>query len=121
MHNRQKLGAEGETAAADHLRDAGLVILDRNWRTSVEGVRGELDIIATDGGTLVVVEVKTRRSQLAGTASEAVGWDKRRRLRRLTGMYLAAHPHRGPVRGDVVALDLQPDGTWALTHHRGAW
>jgi putative endonuclease len=87
----------------------------------VEGVRGELDLVTRDRDTLVVVEVKTRRSTLAGTASEAVGWQKRRRLRRLTGLYLAEHPHRGPVRGDVVALDLDDDGRWAITHHRGVW
>ena len=121
MHDRQQLGAHGEALAADHLRAAGHEILHRNWRSSVEGVRGELDLVTRDRDTLVVVEVKTRRSTLAGTASEAVGWQKRRRLRRLTGLYLAEHPHRGPVRGDVVALDLADDGRWAITHHRGVW
>lgn len=122
MHAKQVLGAAGEDLAARHLTAQGHTVVARNWRTSVEGVRGELDLVTLDRGTLVVVEVKTRRSRLAGTASEAVGWQKRRRLRRLTGLYLAQHPHRGPVRGDVIAIDLSDDDrTWTIAHHKGAW
>lgn len=111
----------GEDLAARYLTAQGLTVLARNWRASVEGVRGELDLVAADGDVLAVVEVRTRRSRLAGTASESVGWDKRRRLRRLTGLYLAQNPHRGPVRGDVVAIDAAADGGVQLRHHRGVW
>ena len=37
-----ELGARGERIAADHLTDAGLRLLDRNWRCR----DGELDIVA---------------------------------------------------------------------------
>ncbi|MBI4601734.1 MAG: YraN family protein, partial [Planctomycetes bacterium] len=48
------LGRRGERAAARHLRRQGLRILARNVR---EG-RGEIDLVALDGATLVFVEVK---------------------------------------------------------------
>jgi putative endonuclease len=125
MHDRQHLGAAGEDLAAEVLTAAGLDIRHRNWRTSVEDVRGELDIVAVDGSVLAVVEVRTRRTGRAGgTAAESVGPAKRRRLRRLAGLYLQAHPHAGPVRGDVVTVEVvdrvgEP-GT-RVQHLRGVW
>jgi putative endonuclease len=124
MHQRQILGAAGEQLAADTLAAAGLIIRDRNWRTSVEGVRGEIDIVAVDGTTLVLVEVRTRRTGSAGSAAESVGHTKRRRLRRLAAVYLQANPHRGPVRGDVVAItvaDGVDDPLTVVDHLRGVW
>lgn len=122
MHNRQRLGAHGEELAAQHLSSMGLQVVHRNWRTSLEDVRGELDIVALEGQTLAVVEVKTRSSSHTGMAVQAVGRAKRLQLRRLTALYLAAHPHRGPVRGDVVTLDWEdPPRRWRIRHLRGVW
>ena len=55
----QDLGRRGENLAADYLTERGLVVLSRNWRCR----DGELDIVATDGSTLVVCEVKTRSTE----------------------------------------------------------
>jgi putative endonuclease len=122
MHARQRLGQQGEALAAAHLADQGYAILHRNWRAP--GGRGELDIIAVHGGVLVVCEVRTRRSHRVGSPLESVDWQKRRRLRQLTGLYLQDHPHPGPVRGDVIGIDVATDvgdvGT-VVTHLRGAW
>ncbi len=49
-------GRLGEAFAADYLAGLGWKILERN--VSFRG--GELDIIAMDGGELVVAEVRTR-------------------------------------------------------------
>lgn len=57
---RQALGREGERIVADELERRGWRIVARNAR--VEGIRGEMDVIAVDGSTLVVVEVKTGRA-----------------------------------------------------------
>ena len=124
MHRRQLLGRQGEDLAVAHLRDAGYEILHRNWQATGVGLRGELDIIARHGGVLAVCEVKTRRSHRLGTPAESVGHDKRRRLRRLTGAYLQAHPHPGQVRGDVISVDVGSDvaaGDTVVAHLRGVW
>jgi putative endonuclease len=124
MHPNQHLGRTGEDLAADHLRSLGYRLRARNWRPAGMGLRGELDLVATDGPTLVVCEVKTRRSTRAGSPSEAVTAAKRRRLRQLTLAYLQANPHVGPVRGDVVAVEVRDTANGpasAVRHLRGAW
>ena len=80
MDARHALGGDGEDLAAAHLQAAGLTLLARRWRGAAVDVRGEIDLVALDGPTLVLVEVKTRTSGPAAVL--AVGWDKRRRLRR---------------------------------------
>lgn len=52
-----RLGRRGESLSCTLLKNKGMVILARNFKTSY----GELDIVARDGGSLVFVEVKTLR------------------------------------------------------------
>ena len=59
---KDAVGAYGERVAARWLSDAGMLVLDRNWRCA----SGELDIVARDGDTIVFCEVKTRRTQRFG-------------------------------------------------------
>ncbi|GAB3489409.1 hypothetical protein GCM10027440_36710 [Nocardiopsis coralliicola] len=115
--SRAALGRYGEDLAAAHLARAGLRILDRNWRCA----GGEIDILARSGGTLVVVEVKTRTGRAYGTPLEAVDRRKRRRLRRLARAWRDAQC--GPVpprtRVDVVGVLVRRDGRAFLRHDRG--
>lgn len=85
---RRRLGAHGEQLAAEWYEAHGYQVMARNWRC----VLGELDLVCRRGGTLVICEVKTRSSQRFGTPAEAVNPAKRRRLRRLSGRWLAEHP-----------------------------
>ena len=57
MAAHNELGKEGELLAANHLQSEGYVIRHRNWRCGHK----ELDIVAEKDGTLVFVEVKTRK------------------------------------------------------------
>ncbi|MDI9570315.1 MAG: YraN family protein [Pseudomonadota bacterium] len=105
--DRISAGRRGEELAAAFLARAGYAILDRNWRCPL----GELDIVARDGGTLVFVEVRTRRSARFGAPEESVGFSKRRKLSRLATFYI----HRYglfdvPARFDVAAVHLLPSG-----------
>ena len=110
------LGRLGEKIAARYLRGRGIRVIDRNVRLQ----RGEIDLVALDGDTLVIVEVKTRRTLITGVPQAAVTAQKLRRLRKLTGLYLAEHspPHRD-VRIDVVAVLAHADGTLQLEHLQG--
>jgi putative endonuclease len=104
--NRRRLGVAGEEAVARHYRDAGYVVLDRNWRCR----DGELDLVLTLGGTLVFCEVKTRSSTAFGAPFEAVTITKQRRLRTLALRWLAEHPeHRArALRFDVASVRTAP-------------
>lgn len=112
------LGRRGEDLAAEHLRAGGLVVLSRNWRCR----EGELDIVATDGTTLVVCEVKTRSGHEFGEPAEAVTYDKIARIRRATTRWLADFRVAWcPIRFDVVAVDCPPGEPPRITHIPGAF
>jgi putative endonuclease len=100
------LGEQGEQAAARFLKRQGYKIIDRGCRSKV----GEIDLVALDGETIVLVEVKTRRTDERGAPAEAVGPVKQRRLTRAALAYLKA---RGLLeqraRFDVVAV-VWPSG-----------
>lgn len=109
-----ELGVRGEQAAARYLAARGWEILERNWRCPY----GEADIVARDvDGTIVLVEVKTRRETDGEIApEEAVGEQKRRRYRVLAASYLADHPAVPLVRLDVVALTAREGGLASVRH-----
>ena len=115
------LGRLGEESTARMLASAGWRILDRNWRCSA----GELDIVAweplaPDSGTLVFVEVKTRRGLSYGLPQEAVDPRKLARLRVLAGAWLASHEVRAAaVRIDVVGVLVPRCGLPVVEHLRG--
>jgi putative endonuclease len=110
------VGEYGERLAERFLVGEGMTVLARRWRCRL----GEIDIVAVDGGCLVVCEVKTRRSLLAGSPLEAVTPAKLARLRRLAAAWLAQQPVRfADVRVDVVAVVVPRRGAARLQHLRG--
>ncbi|OXM65790.1 MULTISPECIES: YraN family protein [Amycolatopsis] len=112
------LGRRGEDIAARHLQKLGFVVLSRNWRCR----QGELDLIATDGRTLVICEVKTRTRESFGDPAEAVTEDKIARIRRLAGQWLSVHRVGWcRVRFDVIAVYADGDGEPRVRHIPGAF
>ncbi len=76
-------------------------MLDRNWQCA----EGEIDLVVSRPGLVVICEVKARASTRFGTPAEAVTWRKQQRLRRLAAAWLATHPHdRVTVRFDVACV-----------------
>lgn len=107
-------GALAEGLSAGWLGRSGWRVVARNPRLG--GV--EVDLLAWEGGCLVVVEVKARRGDRQGGPEEAVGAAKLRRLRRaalLWGDRLGAQQ----LRVDLLAWRWSPQAGWALTHLRG--
>ncbi|WP_025351743.1 YraN family protein [Nocardia nova] len=118
MAHNLALGAHGEELAAQFLREAGIRIVERNWRCRY----GELDLIVTDGDTTAFVEVKTRTGLGFGTPAEAVTFAKRQRIRRLALLWLAEQD--GPwlrVRFDVISVLLLPGEPPRIEHVRAAF
>jgi putative endonuclease len=100
------LGERGEAAAAQFLKRLGYIIVARGSHIR----RGEVDLVAVDGRTVVFVEVKTRVSHDAGHPAEAVDREKQRRLTRLAMVYLKRHHLLdNPARFDVIAITW-PEG-----------
>lgn len=98
-------GERAERLACRYLEQAGLVLLERNYRCP----RGELDLVMDDAQTLVFVEVRFRRQPRFGSGAESVDPRKRARLIATAQHYLQRHPRRAaqPARFDVVAIALQ--------------
>jgi putative transposase len=105
--DRQYLGAAGEDLAAATLKKQGYKILERNYTCPL----GEIDLVARQGKTLVVIEVKTRSNTRFGQPQEAVHPGKQAKLRLLAEYYLKQKRLEGAsVRFDVVGITLADAG-----------
>ncbi|RKY05697.1 YraN family protein [Candidatus Poribacteria bacterium] len=115
---RKRLGEEGERIAARFLQGKGYKILERNVRIG----RGEIDIVALDGDTIVLVEVKARRGTGYGLPAEAVTPGKRRQLSKLALLYLRKKGWLDrSARFDVVSVLIPDDGEPVIEHIRNAF
>ncbi|MFE9678736.1 YraN family protein [Streptomyces sp. NPDC006259] len=115
---RGALGRYGEELAARRLTDAGMTVLERNWRC---GRTGEIDIVARDGDVLVVCEVKTRRDGGFQHPMAGVTPEKAERLRGLAERWIQTHGGAPPggVRIDLVGVLLPRRGAALVEHARG--
>ncbi|MEV1053138.1 YraN family protein [Streptomyces sp. NPDC049887] len=124
MNAKSALGRYGEELAARLLAAAGMAVLARNWRC---GRAGEIDIVARDGDTVVVCEVKTRRGGPDGRMPfehpmAAITSAKADRLRHLAACWLERHggsPPPGGVRIDIVGVVLPRRGAPQVEHVAG--
>ncbi len=102
-NGRSRLGRIGEDLAVRELEQRGYAVMARRYRRR----SGEIDIVATDGPTVVFVEVKARDGQAFGGGFEAVTALQRKRLVATARDFLARHRlHDRPCRFDVIAVDL---------------
>ncbi len=100
---RQRIGQAAELAAVRFLQSQGVAIVLRNFRLR----RGELDIVARDGDTLAIVEVRARSSERFGGAAASVDFRKQTRLRRAAALLLQQRKDLTGlrVRFDVIAIN----------------
>lgn len=103
---RQRTGARFESVAEAHLREAGLAVLDRNYRCRA----GEIDLVMRHGQVIVFVEVRYRRSTEFGTPLETITPRKQQRIVQTARHYLVAHPSLAemPCRFDAVGISGSP-------------
>ncbi len=100
MAEHNDFGKRGEEIAADFLRSKGYKILDTNWRKG----QLELDIVASFGKQVVVVEVKSRHSLFAGEPETAVNRDKQRAVIRAANAYVHFMKIKEEVRFDIISI-----------------
>lgn len=100
------VGAAAERRVRRYFRLRGYTVLGAN--VHVGG--NELDVIVRRGRRLVFVEVKARSYDDFGDAFEAVGPEKRRRVRRAAEAFLAARPELAGLDVAFEAVAVRPRG-----------
>ena len=104
---REAEGRRGEALAAWYLRLTGWRVLAQRLKTP----RGEIDLIARRGRTVIFVEVKWRRS--AALLDEAID---PYRLRRVAAAAEAV-AHRYAKAGDMIRIDVLLLAPWRFPRH----
>ncbi|WP_217125214.1 YraN family protein [Hydrogenophilus thiooxidans] len=107
------IGTHFENRAAQWCHDRGWTVIARNVRCR----RGEIDIIALDGTTLVFLEVRYRRSVRYGSAVESVTPAKLQSLTAAIRYWLNSREGRlyarRAMRCDLLAYcGTQPEPQW---------
>ena len=101
MENKRAVGSRYEEETAAFLQKNGYRILEKNFRDR----RGEIDLIAKDGRTLVFVEVKYRKSLKRGHPLEAVTKTKQQRIFKSAVYYLYKEgKENAACRFDVIGI-----------------
>ena len=117
--SRDALGRRGEDEAARYLRSIGYRIVATRERI----MRGDIDLVALDGRTVVFVEVRSRSSTAHGHPAETVGYHKQRRVAQLAAAYIRRHRLEDcSVRIDVVTVTFDgPEGRPQVEHFQNAF
>jgi putative endonuclease len=115
---RDDLGRRGEDEAARYLAKLGYRIVGRRERV----LRGDIDIVALDGRTVVFVEVRSKSDTRHGHPAETVGFVKQRRIAELATAYIRRHGLEDcSVRIDVVAVTFAAGEKPLVEHYQNAF
>ena len=101
------LGKFGESAAEEFLKNQGIKIIARNFRSKF----GEIDLIGQEHETAVFFEVKTRKTLYFGKPYEAVNRYKITKIKKTIDFFLLKNPKykNKKLRIDVLSLVLDKD------------
>ncbi len=102
------IGEDGESRALAYLLARGLTLVRRNYRVAAgpNARGGEIDLIVRESdGTLVFVEVRTRKASGFGGAAGSVSAAKQRSVIFAARCYLRAFASPPACRFDVVAIE----------------
>lgn len=119
MAEHNTLGHWGESKAADYLEANGYGIVRRNW---VSGHR-DIDIIAHKNGTLVFVEVKTRRNNVFAEPQNAVNRRKIRSITFAANTFINSqdiNPNMH-IRFDIITVTGTPETGYDINHIEDAF
>jgi len=117
MAAHQAWGARAEDLAHRYLEERGMKVIAQNWRRA--GRKEEIDLVATEQGQLVVVEVKSRRSAEHSDPSRNLDMAKRFLITRAGLDFARRHKVKEEdLRFDEVLVVFEP---FSIEHHRDAW
>jgi putative endonuclease len=106
MAEHNETGQKGEVLAANYLKNKGYTVLETNWRFK----NLEADIIASIGDTMVVAEVKTRKTNFFGEPETFVTKQKQRNLIRAAHEYVQIKELNLEVRFDIISVIMNNSG-----------
>jgi putative endonuclease len=107
MAEHNETGKQGETIAAGYLQDKGYRILEQNWHNQHQ----EVDIIASKGNELVIVEVKCRTGKPLVEPYAAVNRNKQNLLIKAANAYIQWKNIDMETRFDIVSITLGKETT----------
>lgn len=110
----KKTGDEGERITREYLEQKGYSILDMNLTLPF----GEIDVLARDKKTIVIVEVKTVTGSGFGLAQELVRFKKQKKLILLASALEQKYP-KSTIRIDVIGVQISA-GEPVITHLENA-
>jgi putative endonuclease len=112
MAEHNDLGKRGEEIAVKYLENQGFTIRHTNWRNRFE----EIDIVAEKGDFLIIVEVKTRRSNFFGQPQDSVTLTKQRLLVNAAQAYIETFNIDLETRFDIVSILISADEQVNIEH-----
>jgi len=107
MAAHNELGKKGEKLAVEFLLKRGYKIVARNFIYQ----KAEVDIIASKGKTLAIIEVKTRSTPDFGDPQEFVKAKQIQNLVKAVDYFVGEHDLDVEVRFDIVAIIKNKAGT----------
>lgn len=117
MATHNELGALGEQIAVDYLIERGYQIIERNWSNGHK----EIDIVAKDGDTIVIVEVKTRRSTYLVEPETAVDVFKQRNLIWAANSFVNRFQYDNDIRFDIISIVIDRNNEKRIEHIEDAF
>ena len=116
MAEHNTTGTKGEKLASAFLEKKGYAVLETNWRFK----NLEADIIATTGKTLVIAEVKTRKSNYFGEPETFVNKQKQKNLIKTAHEYIIRNELDLEVRFDIISI-IMGDNQVKINHIEDAF
>jgi len=116
MDERKLFGDKGEKLACEYLEKKGYKILETNWYHN----KKEIDIICLKNNELVIVEVKTRKTDFFGKPEDAVTMKKQNFLIEAAQNYIEQNNINLDTRFDVISIILNAKQK-SIKHIKGAF
>lgn len=112
LSNKRSQGSIYEQKARVYLETQGLKFIAANQTFKC----GELDLVMTDGDTIVFVEVRQRKSSRFGSAVESIDYRKQQKWLNAANMWLFTKRNQSldtaKCRFDVVAFEGDNPPLW---------
>ena len=109
-------GKEAEDFAANYLLKEGYQILARNYFSG----KAEIDIIAQFNHEIIIVEVKSRSTNIFAEPELAVNTKKKKLLILAADDFIQKNNFISEVRFDILAL-LKIQQSWSVKHIKNAF